>query len=77
MASVVLRLTPIPLLHFSPSTKPQCAYENHCELSILLRLRLELLLDLFPQALLHQNPGSAGLLLLSTVHLEWSNNQTY
>jgi len=70
IVSVAVRLTPIPLFHFSPSTKPQRAYESHYELSLLLRLRFGLPLDLFLQVLSHQNPGNATLPLLFMVHPE-------
>jgi hypothetical protein len=70
IASVAVRWTSILLFHFSPSTKPQRAYESHYELSLLLLLRFGLPLDLFLQVLSHQNPRNAGLQLLSVVHPE-------
>jgi len=67
IVSIAVRLTSIPLFHFSLSTKPQRAYESHYELSLLLRLRFGLPLDLFLQVLSHQNLGNAALPLLSVV----------
>jgi hypothetical protein len=76
IASAALRLTPIPLLHLSPSTKLQRMYKSHYELLLLLCFQLGLHLGLFLQVLLLQNPGNAGLSLLSVVHPAPSDNRT-
>jgi hypothetical protein len=43
IASVALRSTPIPLLHFLISTKLECVYKNHYELFLLPHPQLELI----------------------------------
>ncbi len=68
IASETVRLTSIPLYHFSPSTRLQHAYESRYELPLQLRLRFRLPLDLFLRVLSHQNPGSAALLLPFVVY---------
>jgi len=76
-ASVAMRWIPIRLLHSLPLTKLQLVCEIHYEQSLQLCLLFGRLMDLCLQALLPQNLGTAGSQLLSVVHLESHNSQTY